>query len=139
MEYREIDYYGVAFDHLVPPDDIDPEVLQINIIEVDDDEGEYVRQHLRFAVDPREYTGVKVLAGPLVMVAVPWIIGNQDAETALSLCLHATIELGSSYSTASRFIIPAVGVTAPHGNSSINSDNDGIMVAGKSSEPVEIK
>ncbi|GIK05190.1 hypothetical protein Aspvir_009293 [Aspergillus viridinutans] len=32
-----IDYYGVTFDHLVPPDDTNPEVLQINIIEIEDD------------------------------------------------------------------------------------------------------
>lgn len=64
MEYREIDYYGVTFDHLVRPDDIDPEVLQINIIEVDDDEGEYARKYLRFAVDSRDYTGTRVLAVP---------------------------------------------------------------------------
>jgi hypothetical protein len=29
-----IDYYGVTFDHLVPPDDTNPEVLQINIVEI---------------------------------------------------------------------------------------------------------
>ncbi|KID97583.1 hypothetical protein MAJ_06455, partial [Metarhizium majus ARSEF 297] len=36
---RVIDYYGVTFDHLVPADDPDPEVLQINIFEMDYDEG----------------------------------------------------------------------------------------------------
>ncbi|OHF03067.1 hypothetical protein CORC01_01451 [Colletotrichum orchidophilum] len=35
----DIDYYGVTFDHLVPVDDVDPEVLQINIIATDDDDG----------------------------------------------------------------------------------------------------
>ncbi|EFY94529.1 hypothetical protein X797_011835 [Metarhizium robertsii] len=37
--FRVIDYYGVTFDHLVPADDPDPEVLQINIFEMDYDEG----------------------------------------------------------------------------------------------------
>lgn len=31
---RLIDYYGVTFDHLVPADDTNPEVLQMNIIEI---------------------------------------------------------------------------------------------------------
>ncbi|KAI0829172.1 hypothetical protein F5Y06DRAFT_220966 [Hypoxylon sp. FL0890] len=59
-----IDYYGVTFDHLVPADDPDPEVLQINIIEMDDDGGAYANKYLSFAVDPAEYTGKKVLAVP---------------------------------------------------------------------------
>ena len=62
--YREMDCYGVTFDHLVPTGDADPEVLQINIIEMDDDEGKYARDSLRFAVDPSEYTGKKILAVP---------------------------------------------------------------------------
>ncbi|RYP57951.1 hypothetical protein DL769_009186 [Monosporascus sp. CRB-8-3] len=61
---RHIDYYGVTFDHLVPAHDSDPEVLQINIIEMDDDGGAYANEHLPFAVDPAEYTGKKVLAVP---------------------------------------------------------------------------
>lgn len=65
---REIDYYGVTFDHRVPNGDDDPEVLQINIIEMDDDEGDYARQWLRFEVTPeewrREYDAKKVLAVP---------------------------------------------------------------------------
>ena len=61
---RTIDYYGVTFDHLVPVDDLDPEVLQINIIEVDDDGGAYANESLPFSVDPVEYTGKKVLAVP---------------------------------------------------------------------------
>lgn len=32
-----INFYGVTFDHLVPADEINPEVLQIDIIEVEDD------------------------------------------------------------------------------------------------------
>lgn len=59
-----MDYYGVTFDHLVPSGDTDPEVLQINIIEMDDDGGKYARDNLRFTVDPHEYAGRKVLAVP---------------------------------------------------------------------------
>ena len=59
-----MDYYGVTFDHLVPADDPDPEVLAINIIEVDNDEGAYANKFLLFLVDPTEYTGKKVLAVP---------------------------------------------------------------------------
>ncbi|KAK8141396.1 hypothetical protein G3M48_000125, partial [Beauveria asiatica] len=36
-----IDYYGVTFDHLVPRDCPDPEVLVINIIELDNNGGIY--------------------------------------------------------------------------------------------------
>ncbi|KAI0518548.1 hypothetical protein F5B22DRAFT_69882 [Xylaria bambusicola] len=61
---QEIDYYGVTFDHLVPPDDHDPEVLQINIIEIEDDNGVYANTHLPFHVDLAEYAGEKVLAVP---------------------------------------------------------------------------
>ena len=59
-----IDYYGVTFDHLVPADDPNPEVLQINITEIEDDGGAYANVHLPFAVDPVEYIGKKVLALP---------------------------------------------------------------------------
>jgi hypothetical protein len=61
---RVIDYYGVTFDHLVPADDPNPEVLQINIIEIGDDHGIYANQWLLFAVDPEEFIGKKVLAVP---------------------------------------------------------------------------
>lgn len=61
---REIDYYGVTFDHLVPADDTDPEVLQINIIEIQDDDGAYANESLPFAVDPADFVGKKVLAVP---------------------------------------------------------------------------
>ncbi|KAH8593163.1 hypothetical protein B0O99DRAFT_628272, partial [Bisporella sp. PMI_857] len=36
---KHIDYYGVTFDHLVPADNPNPKVLQINIIEMDNDGG----------------------------------------------------------------------------------------------------
>ncbi|KAI6080809.1 hypothetical protein F4821DRAFT_273574 [Hypoxylon rubiginosum] len=63
-EKNEIDYYGVTFDHLVPADDYFPEVLQINILEMDEDEGEYANTYLLFTVDPAEYIGKKILAVP---------------------------------------------------------------------------
>ncbi|KAF2240363.1 hypothetical protein BU26DRAFT_470660 [Trematosphaeria pertusa] len=65
-----IDYYGVTFDHLVPADDPNPEVLVINIIEVDSDGGvyadggQYANEVLLFPVNPIQYTGKKVLAVP---------------------------------------------------------------------------
>lgn len=61
---REIDYYGVTFDHLVPADDTDPEVLQINIIEIEEDGGAYANENLPFSVDPADFIGKKVLAVP---------------------------------------------------------------------------
>lgn len=61
---RVIDYYGVTFDHLVPADDINPEVLQINIIEIEEDNGVYANTWLSFTVDPAEFIGRKVLAVP---------------------------------------------------------------------------
>lgn len=59
-----IDYYGVTFDHLVPIDDTDPEVLQINIVEIEDDGGVYANMYNPFDIDPAEYIGKKVLAVP---------------------------------------------------------------------------
>ncbi len=65
-----IDYYGVTFDHLVPANDPDPEVLVINIIELDDDGGvyadggAYAQEVLLFSVDPADYSGKRVLAVP---------------------------------------------------------------------------
>ncbi|KAI9711060.1 MAG: hypothetical protein M1828_001987 [Chrysothrix sp. TS-e1954] len=59
-----IDYYGVTFDHLVPPDDTNPEVLMINIIEMDYDDGQYADDVLRFTVNHSEYIGKKVIAVP---------------------------------------------------------------------------
>lgn len=59
-----IDYYGVTFDHLVPAGDTDPEVLQINIIETDDDCGDYANRWLPFEVNAKEYKDRAVLAVP---------------------------------------------------------------------------
>jgi hypothetical protein len=39
-------------------------VLQINIIEIDDDGGQYANMHLPFNVDAAEYTAKKILAVP---------------------------------------------------------------------------
>ncbi|MCJ1325455.1 hypothetical protein MMC10_002118 [Thelotrema lepadinum] len=61
---RKINYYGVTFDHLVPTDDLDPEVLQINIIEMENDDGVYALEGLPFEVDVEEFRGKKVLAVP---------------------------------------------------------------------------
>ncbi|KEY75018.1 hypothetical protein S7711_10452 [Stachybotrys chartarum IBT 7711] len=61
---RMIDYYGVTFDHLVPTDDTNPEVLQINIVEIEDDDGAYANKYNPFGIDPTEYSGKKVLAVP---------------------------------------------------------------------------
>ncbi|KAL5344203.1 hypothetical protein ACLOAV_010821 [Pseudogymnoascus australis] len=58
-----IDYYGVTFDHLVPADDPNPEVLAISIIEVDNDGGAFANNNLLFQIDPTEYKK-KVLAVP---------------------------------------------------------------------------
>lgn len=52
----------MTFDHLVPADDIDPDVLQINVIEIEDDAGAYAKEHMPFTVDPAEFIGKKVLA-----------------------------------------------------------------------------
>ncbi|KZM27858.1 hypothetical protein ST47_g996 [Ascochyta rabiei] len=56
-----IDYYGVTFDHLVPADDTNPEVLQINIVEIEDDAGMYAIQYNRFEINPADYIGKQVL------------------------------------------------------------------------------
>jgi hypothetical protein len=59
-----IDYYGVTFDHLVPADDTNPEVLQINIIEIEDDAGVYAKRYNKFVINPADYIGKQVLGAP---------------------------------------------------------------------------
>lgn len=59
-----IDYYGVTFDHLVPADDINPEVLLINIVEIEDDDGTYAKRYNKFDINPADYIGKKVLGTP---------------------------------------------------------------------------
>jgi hypothetical protein len=45
-------------------DEPGPEVLAINIIEVDNDGGAFADEALPFKVGPKEYTGKKVFAVP---------------------------------------------------------------------------
>ncbi|KAK4042022.1 hypothetical protein C8A01DRAFT_33908 [Parachaetomium inaequale] len=65
MIWLLIDYYGVTFDHLVPANDPDPDVLQINIIELETASGPfangeaYANRYLRFAVHLADYAGKK--------------------------------------------------------------------------------
>lgn len=65
-----IHYFRVTFDHRVPEDDVNPEVLVINIIEVDDgggayaDSGIYASEVLLFSINLEEFTGRRVLAVP---------------------------------------------------------------------------
>jgi hypothetical protein len=61
--FSYIDYYGVTFDHLVPADDPNPEVLAISIFEVNNDGGAFANKNLLFRIDPAEYKK-KVLAVP---------------------------------------------------------------------------
>jgi hypothetical protein len=58
-----IDYYGVTFDHLVPANDTNPEVLQINIMEIKDYAGSYAITY-DFVIDPADYIGKQVLGAP---------------------------------------------------------------------------
>lgn len=80
MSPRHIDYYGITFDsHLVPPNDPNLEVLQINIIKFEtepddnDDDGPdpstgvglaFSNKYRLFSVDPADYVGKKILAVP---------------------------------------------------------------------------
>lgn len=67
---RHIDYYGVTFDHLVPANDPDPDVLQTNILELETTSGPfangeaYANHYLLFTIDPADYAGKRVLAVP---------------------------------------------------------------------------
>lgn len=59
-----MDYYGVTFDHLVPEDETNPDVLQINIVEIEDDGGMYAIRYNHFEIDPADYIGKRVLGAP---------------------------------------------------------------------------
>ena len=48
----------------MPAGDADPEVLVINIIEIESDAGEYANQYLPFPSNLSDYMGTKVLAVP---------------------------------------------------------------------------
>ncbi|KAI0105563.1 hypothetical protein GGR51DRAFT_560408 [Nemania sp. FL0031] len=66
----DFESYGVTFDHLVSSDDPDPEVLQLNIFELEIEKGpfaggvEHVNKYSLLTVDPADYIGKKVLAIP---------------------------------------------------------------------------
>ncbi|KAH9904398.1 hypothetical protein F4778DRAFT_732322 [Xylariomycetidae sp. FL2044] len=62
--YTCIDYYGVTSDHLVPSDDPNPEVLQINIIAIEEDDGTYANKVLPFKVNAAKFAREMVLAVP---------------------------------------------------------------------------
>ncbi|KAJ8122413.1 hypothetical protein ONZ43_g1385 [Nemania bipapillata] len=82
----EFDYYGVTFDHLVPAGDMDPETLQINIIELETDEGpyangvEYANKCLNVKINPVDYVGKRTLAVPRCCQKRK---GTQDHSVAL--------------------------------------------------------
>ncbi|KAJ6016231.1 hypothetical protein N7540_010822 [Penicillium herquei] len=61
---RELAFYGVTFDHLVPGHETSPNVLQISMLEIESDRGTYANTLLCHPVDPTEYIGKKVLAVP---------------------------------------------------------------------------
>ena len=69
-QFSHTDYCGVTFDHHVPTSGPDPEVFAINIIEVDNNGGEYAHggkyanNILLFSVNSTDYTGTRVLAVP---------------------------------------------------------------------------
>jgi hypothetical protein len=62
--FSQIDYYGATFDHLVSGEDSDLDVLQINIIEIDNDDGAYANEVLPFTVHLSESKMKKILAVP---------------------------------------------------------------------------
>ncbi|KAF2241395.1 hypothetical protein BU26DRAFT_440717 [Trematosphaeria pertusa] len=90
---NHIDYYGVTFDHLVPADDPNPEVLALSIIEVDNDGGAFANKYLLFPVDPTEYTGKKVLVVPRCCQVKK---GTQDRERCNSLVAERDNEIRRS-------------------------------------------
>ena len=55
---------------MVPAEDLDPDVLQINIMELETNDGPfangvaYANKYLLFAVDPADYLGKSILAVP---------------------------------------------------------------------------
>jgi hypothetical protein len=61
---RKVDYHIITFDHRVPPGDLDPEVLQINVNEVEQDGGADANKYLLFSVDPEDYARKNVLTVP---------------------------------------------------------------------------
>lgn len=76
-----IDYYGVTFDNKVPENETNPEVLALNIIELEEKSGDYAngiefaQKYLRLQVNAEEHIGTKVLAVPR---CCQWKKGTQD-------------------------------------------------------------
>jgi hypothetical protein len=71
----------VTFDYKVPENNTNPEVLAINIIELEEESGDYAngidfaQKYLRLQVNAEEYIGTKVLAVPR---CCQWKKGTQD-------------------------------------------------------------
>ena len=59
-----INYYSVTFDHLVPADNTNLEVFQINILKIEDNKGVYTTQYNKFVINPADYIGKQVLGAP---------------------------------------------------------------------------
>jgi hypothetical protein len=92
---KMIDYYGVIFGHLVPAEEVGPEVLQININEMETTDGPfaggpaYANKHLLLPVDPAHYAERKVLAVPRCCQKrkdsqdrerINWSVAERDSE-----------------------------------------------------------
>lgn len=54
----------MTFDHGVPAVEKNPMVLQITILEMEQDDGLYVKNGIFFSVDPTGYAGIGILAVP---------------------------------------------------------------------------
>ncbi|PNH26507.1 hypothetical protein BJF96_g10164 [Verticillium dahliae] len=88
---NEIDYYGVTFDHLVPADDPNPEVLQININEMDDDEGAYANKASRYEPSEGVLAAMESERRPALCVAptalalmMTWTVTSIDEKKSLN-------------------------------------------------------
>ena len=92
---REIDYYGITFDHNVPAGEKNPEVLAINIIELEAESGEFAdgiefaKRYLHVKIDPDEYIGKRILAVPRCcqlkkgtqdQSRTNWMVDERDAQ-----------------------------------------------------------
>lgn len=53
--FSYINCYGVTFNHLVPVNNPNPEVLPISFIRTKSDGGAFANKYLLFSVDPTEY------------------------------------------------------------------------------------
>ncbi|KAF2788609.1 hypothetical protein K505DRAFT_353095 [Melanomma pulvis-pyrius CBS 109.77] len=70
--FSHIDGYGVAFDHLISVDEPDPEVLAIDIIEVDKNVGLYA--------DGGKYANQVVLSSVLAVPICYSMVAERDSE-----------------------------------------------------------